>query len=239
MNNYMHATDYTVRLGDICVWLIAQSQGKTIDDVMKMKPADVAKASAPLIFDFPYPIFDTTYKSTLEEHFILYYYMYELGQETYNYWHLELMKEMQIKMPSYNKLYESTLLKFDILDNINITETANRDVNGSQNATGSTNSKGVTGTSNESVYSDTPQGLLSGKNYATNATKQDNSVTSTNDGSTKNESLSHTNETNTVNRKGNDGSTTYAQMIRQYRDTIINVDLMLFDDLRDLFMLIY
>lgn len=106
-------------------------------------------------------------------------------------------------------------------------------------------------------YSDTPQGGLVGlrdETYLTNARQtevsstddnsetytRDRSVTTnnTNNGSfntTKNGEYSNTDEY-LKHIKGYNGSKTFSEMFMEYRDSFINIDLMIIDELNDLFM---
>lgn len=120
-----------------------------------------------------------------------------------------------------------------------------------------------TASSNKSKdkYSDTPQGTinnLENDTYLTNARIVDNSGNVTNDGTNTgtqtNESkrnLSNTGtQSNDSNRTRNFNSTddyiehvagkrngiTYSKMLSEYRDTFLNIDMMVIQDLSDLFM---
>lgn len=121
------------------------------------------------------------------------------------------------------------------------------------------------------LYSDTPQGALTGidnENYLTNARKvTDNGTdhnTGTNTGTVKNEGSqtvngsgstantgTQTNEGNTTNNgtknytnvddylehvAGKRSYATYSAMLKEYRETFINIDTMIINELSDLFM---
>lgn len=116
------------------------------------------------------------------------------------------------------------------------------------------------GEDSERRFSNTPQGSINNiDNYLTEATKESKDQTETiaSDGtvSTENESSvtnTGTGETTrqtqsantgeieyTVTRKGNQGVNTYAHDMIEYRQSFINVDMMIIGALRDLFLLIY
>ena len=65
------------------------------------------------IFDFPYPIFDESYREPLERKILMHYYTREICEETVGLWKLRLADKMNEIMPYYNQLYESELLKFN------------------------------------------------------------------------------------------------------------------------------
>lgn len=117
--------------------------------------------------------------------------------------------------------------------------------------------EGTTGSTD--AYSDTPQGALTGVlngNYLTNARKIDGtdsetvSVTAegTREGESQNTKSYNTQNTgNKINNldttedylehiKGKRGGLSFSKMIKDYRDVIINIDMMVIKDLSDLFL---
>lgn len=113
-----------------------------------------------------------------------------------------------------------------------------------------------------SFYSDTPQGAISrldveGNNYLTNVTKNTNSETENYTGNTdrditsqetssyedeKNSNTSTSNEgTNqyTETMRGKVGTYSYAKLIKEYRDNILNIDLMFINEFEELFMYLW
>ena len=109
------------------------------------------------------------------------------------------------------------------------------------------------------AYSDTPQGSLSGvqdKTYLTSyketsvtgggditveaahsdtATTDQNTTAITDEDTTATEDNKYT--TDYTHRKfGKDGTMTYQEMILKYRETFLNIDMMIIDELKDLFM---
>ena len=71
----------------------------------------------PLIFDFDYPIFDTSYKSVLESKILKYYYFHEICDIPLARWKLMLGNKMNEIMPYYNQLYSSEKLTINPLIN--------------------------------------------------------------------------------------------------------------------------
>ena len=74
------------------------------------------------IFNFPYPIFDETYRPVLETKILRHYYTRELCTETVGLWKHFLSVRMNEIMPYYNKLYESETLQFNPLMDTNLTK---------------------------------------------------------------------------------------------------------------------
>lgn len=244
--------------------------------------AQVIEGARPAIFDFPYPIFDETYRAVLETKILKHYYTREIGEETYGLWKLRLDTKMNEIMPYYNQLYKSTLLEFNPLYDVDISRTHNAtrkgteilngnvDTNGqvivstnANNTTTSDNTTDQTGTNgNTDKYSATPQGGLDGlaqDKYLTNArmitgndtlnskthSTTDDMIDSTTDTSTnmttatKNNTTINNTEDYLESVKGKQGTQSYASMILEFRETFLNIDMMVINDLSDLFMNIW
>lgn len=111
---------------------------------------------------------------------------------------------------------------------------------------------------NNRRFSNTPQGSIKNlDNYMTEATAENNKVTKTGtdtikrdldtsetvigSGSSSSETSSETSESveHTLTRKGNQGVNTYAHDMKEYREIIINIDMMIINELADLFLLVY
>ena len=158
---------YTTELRFICETEAGLRESVGYDSV-----ADVIAAARPKIFNFTYPIFDENYRATLETKILKHYYTREIGLETYGLWKLKLDAKMNEIMPYYNKLYESELIEFNPLYDIDVNTEGGR--NETVNTTGSGNTSGTstdggsdTRTYNDKkntwdLYSDTPQGGIAG-----------------------------------------------------------------------------
>ena len=96
---------------------------------------DLITQAAPKIFNFNFPIFDEAYRLPLEKKILRHYYTREISEETVALWKLRLNDKLNLIMPYYNKLYETTLLKFDPLKDTDITTITDR--NGEVNQAGS------------------------------------------------------------------------------------------------------
>lgn len=83
----------------------------------------VIEKSAPLIFDFDFPIFDEAYRLPLEKKIIRHFYMREICEETIGLWQFRLNMRMNEIMPYYNQLYESQLLKFNPFYDVDLSTT--------------------------------------------------------------------------------------------------------------------
>ena len=169
------------------------------------------------------------------------YYMREIGSETVALFKHRVKVAMQEIMEEKLPLLYSASLQYNVLTNVNYTETYT-----GANTTANTSSSDTTATSTSSgltVNSDTPQGqisksqILQGK-YASSTSANDiedeaNTVSS-------GESSGSGTQTYTKHFEGNQGiSATYQRMIQQYRENIRAIDREIIEDLSDLFMIIY
>lgn len=259
---------YTTEVRFICESLASVSESGGASDVDSI----VAKAQSQ-IFD-TYPIFNENYRSELNEKILRHYYTMEICAESYGLWKLWLNTRMREIMPYYNKMYESELLKFDPLVNVNymishsrsetsdnnLTATQGRTGNESrtETATGNTETSSNTNTTGKNTdrYSDTPQGSIANienNTYLTNARINDStgtdqatgtqSVTNTTTDNSTNvsrETKEETGKTTTAENsndyfKGHQGGESYSKLLVEFRETFLNIDMMIIEELSDLF----
>jgi hypothetical protein len=181
------------------------------------------------IFDYDYPIFDVSYRGVLEKKIIDFYYFREIGLETVAQFKHFLRTKLTIIMPYYNQLYETNGLITKDNYNINLDNTITR-----TNKVESDSSGESTGNSTDkTIFSDTPQANLDGKDYATNLTdgQAESKASTTGKVSTLEEYKEHL--------LGNGSMRYNADILQEWRDTFINIDKMVIDELQDLFMNIY
>lgn len=208
----------------------------------------------PLLFTFNYPIFDENYRGVLETKFIKQFYTREIGYETFGLWKMKLDTKLNLIMPYYNKMYESANLEFNPLHDMDITRTKNISNDGSQTVnTESTNTenRNITTTfdnEEDNAFNDTPQGSLSNvKNYEyltdfrnikTNGKGNENGTIGTTTTGNANTNINNTEQyLERIFGKANKES--YASLIKEYREVLINVDNMLFDELSSLFIMLW
>lgn len=217
----------------------------------EMSVADIIEKSRTKIFDFSFPIFDEKYRSVLETKIIKHYYTREIGLETVGLWKLKLDTKMNEIMPYYNQLYGSTLLEFNPFYDVDITRKHNTRSDGTRNETNENKSNGTNqnttnrNSTNRNLYSDTPQGALTGvetETYLTNATKDtlesaDNSNSNFNTSANgKSDSVIKNVEDYLETVKGKQGTEDYSSLLLKYRETFLNIDLQIIEELSDLFL---
>lgn len=228
---------YTTQLKFIC-----ESEAGFLEPQGYNKINEVIQNSRAKIFSFDYPIFDASYKPTLETKILKHYYTREIAAETYGRWKLFLESRMLEIMPYYNELYETTLLDFDIFEDVNYRRSGDRTIDEDGTHTDTTNTESTDNTVTWDKYSDTPQGSvqnIDNDSYLTNARKNtgdsEGTVDTTNQGSHTRDTVEEYSEL----IKGKMPGKSYMQLIQEFRDNILGIDKMVIDDLSDLFMMIY
>ena len=212
---------YTTEVRFICEELSGYSEsqgGKNVDQVLEN--------SWNKIFDNSWSIFDEEYRKVLCKKILKHYYTREICAESAGLWIMWLNRRMSEIMPYYNQLYESEKLKFDPLTDTDVTTTSNRKVDTENNENATINNI------SRDLYSDTPQGALQGvesETYLTNARKISGSGSSNSSGS------GNSNDDYLENVKGKRGGENYSDMLKKYRDTFLNIDMLVINELEDLF----
>lgn len=193
------------------------------------------------IFDFSYPIFDEAYRAVLEKNIIEYYYFREIGLETIGQFKWFLKSKMNRIMPFYNELYESTglITKDDYFINQNSTETHTRTASSTSTGKVDTNNEGTTTGSGQDVFSDTPQSKLLDLNYATNLSENSSKASDKNTGSSESTGKVDSHQEYIIRTSGGGGLRYNADILMEWRKSFINVDQMIIDELKDLFMNVY
>lgn len=107
---------YTTEVRFIC------EENAGMDHSMGYKSVNqIITDAMPKVFDFEFPIFDETYRPVLERKILKHYYTREIGMETVGLWKHFLDMRLNEIMPYYNKLYESELLQFNPLYDVDLT----------------------------------------------------------------------------------------------------------------------
>ena len=224
---------YTTQVRFIC-----ESQSGLKDSVGSESVNTIIQNAIPKIFDFEFPIFDASYRNVLCTKILKHYYTREIGLETYGLWKLKLETRLNEIMPYYNKMYESANLEYNPLYNMDMETTHSRTTG--DNISRDTTTNGSVVNNYENRFLDTPQGGLNGileSDYLTNATI-DNSNETTN-ATAEEKVLSTTTEEYTTRIVGKASGADYSKMIMSYRDALINVDMMIINELKDLFFLLW
>lgn len=188
-------------------------------------------------FDFGlqnYPIFNETYRNTLNNNILNHYYENEIGFETANLFKFYLNQKLNEIMPYYNELYKNQekLIKDNLFDNVDLEETSNR-INNT-----STNSNSLSNSDSKNLFQDTPQGkidmtIFDNQSYATNLTLNKAKINDISNSSGNN------NEDFTRKIKGTNGNKYKIDILKDIKNNLMNIDLMIINELNDLFMQIF
>lgn len=191
-------------------------------------------------FDFQldkYPIFDENYREILNNKILNHYYDAEIGFETAPLFRHYLLAKLNEIMVLYNIMYEKQKdLLENIFGNVNLTETFEGENNVNTNSNSNSNGNG----NSKNLFQDTPQGELdttsiNNQKWATNLSLNENSIhNEIND-------TSLSNGTNNYIKKivGNNGGKYNIELLKEIQNSIINIDIMIINELQDLFMGIY
>lgn len=207
-------------------WVIEQAE---IDSNGAYEPGIYTEASYKKIGLSTYPIFDEKYRSQLNNKIIDHFYFREIGMETVANFAWFLRRKMNEIMPYYNQLYESVDLVTDPVNEIDVTYLEHIDAKSNNTANSTTT------TDDSNVYSDTPMdfiedGLSAIKNgnYATNANYDQ--------GESNTDSTANTNSEQDRLRTEKGHRQSQSDLLLKYRETFINIDIMIIEELEDLFM---
>jgi len=187
-------------------------------------------------FDFglnDYPIFNETYRNILNQNILNYYYENEIGFETAELFKFYLNNTMKLIMPKYNILYEKqeTAL-LNIFGNVDLAENSSRSNSNNINTTSASISD------NKNLFQDTPQGqldftALENQNWATNYTMNKTGINDTSNSS------GTANETFGRSIRGNNGNKYTIDLLKDIKNNLMNIDLLIINELNDLFMGIF
>ena len=190
------------------------------------------------LFDFDYNLYDNELKSAFEKKFIDHFYFYEIGLTPI----ARFKKALQIKLndiyPYFKQLYQTELrcIDIDFMLNKDLKEQYTREVTGNSSVNQSS-----TSTSNDTslnINNDTPQNKIDDLDqFMTSASK--NTDNSTMNSSGTNSAENNSTETYSLVSQGNIGVTSSAELLEKWRNVLINIDQLIFEECNDLFMLIY
>lgn len=218
---------YTTQVRYICEY-VAKEQNPigeydTVDTIIK-------KSWNKIFDDVNIVLYKPEHKEELCCKILKHYYTREIGEETYGLWKLRINTKLAEILPYYNEMYKSAEMIKDPLVDKDITRTYSAGLDGE-----SDNRQGSSGNTIDK-FSDTPQGGLTGlreDRYLTNARMGEQNAQGTSNTKIKQ------NEQREEKLKGKDGIKSYSQMLMEYRQTIVNIDVMIINELSECFMNIY
>ena len=216
----------------------------------------------PTTYDFY--LDDSQARKTFEDKFIKHYYYREIGFESPFMFIQKLETHLLINMPYWKQLYETELESRNInfLLNKDLHETFIREIdsenqtsgsNTTQQNTNSSNTVSQNGTSSnnhkESTIRDGVSVSSLSEGYLTGVSSDNSTSTSTGNSNSSDDiktkgTLSQTGNEKSVEKtellsQGNIGITSSAQLLKEWREVLINMDEIIIESCNDLFMKIY
>ena len=189
------------------------------------------------LFDFPYNLYDNDLKPWFEEKFYQHFMFYEIGFDTIGMFKQRLMSKLNDIYPYYKQLYETEIRTkgIDFMLNKDLKESYVRELTSNSNSNQESN---VTSNGLSTAGQLTPSLIANSQKidkFMDSAQKDNSSSNSTSTG----ESNGNSREEYTLTSQGNIGITSSAELLTKWRETLLNIDLMIFEECNDLFMQIF
>ena len=189
------------------------------------------------LFDFPYNLYDNDLKPWFQEKFFQHFMFYEIGFDTIGMFKQRLMSKLNDIFPYYKQLYETEIRSkgIDFMLNKDLKESYVRELTSNSNSNQESN---VTSNSLSTAGQLTPSLIANSQKidkFMDSAQKDNSSSNSTSTG----ESNGNSREEYTLTSQGNIGITSSAELLTKWRETLLNIDLMIFEECNDLFMQIF
>ena len=189
------------------------------------------------LFDFPYNLYDNDLKPWFEEKFYQHFMFYEIGFDTIGMFKQRLMSKLNDIFPYYKQLYETEIRTkgIDFMLNKDLKESYVRELTSNSNSNQESN---VSSNSLTTAGQLTPSLIANSQKidkFMDTAQKDNSSSNSTSTG----ESNGNSREEYTLTSQGNIGITSSAELLTKWRETLLNIDLMIFEECNDLFMQIF
>lgn len=198
------------------------------------------------LFDQPYNLYNNELKPYFEEKFFQHFMFYEIGFDNINIFKQHLISTLNDIYPKYKQLYETEIRcqNIDFMLNKDLKESYIRKLNGeSEGNSQATSSSDNTSNSNDlSIANDTPQNKIDDLDkYMTSASKSNSNSTNNSTSNANNTIKNKSNNTEEYEliSQGNIGVTSSAELLEKWRNVLINIDLMIFKELENLFLFVF
>ena len=198
------------------------------------------------LFDQPYNLYNNELKPYFQEKFFQHFMFYEIGFDNINIFKQHLISTLNDIYPKYKQLYETEIRcqNIDFMLNKDLKESYIRKLNGeSEGNSQATSSSDNTSTSNDlSIANDTPQNKIDDLDkYMTSASKSNSNSTNNSTSNANNtiKNKSSNSEEYELISQGNIGVTSSAELLEKWRNVLINIDLMIFKELENLFLFVF
>lgn len=198
------------------------------------------------LFDQPYNLYNNELKPYFEEKFFQHFMFYEIGFDNVNIFKQHLISTLNDIYPKYKQLYETEIRCHDIdfMLNKDLKESYIRKLNGESegNSQASSSSDNISNSNDLSIANDTPQNKIDDLDkYMTSASKTNSNSTNNSTSNANNTIKNKSNNTEEYEliSQGNIGVTSSAELLEKWRNVLINIDLMIFKELENLFLFVF
>lgn len=204
----------------------------------------VIKQTADNFFNFPFDFYssDADIVNKFKYDFLLRYYNNYIGFETVGMFKQQFAARLNLIMPHYLQLYDAWSQVNDPFTNVDVsyndTENGTRNRNDEYTDTASTTNESTN--NSQTIDSDNPQVTVSTNDYASTMSRGE----MTNEASSSGSSSHEGQESEAIHKdsdrteKGVRGKTR-AELLKEYEKQIININRLIIDECRDLFLSIY
>lgn len=198
------------------------------------------------LFDQPYNLYNNELKPYFEEKFFQHFMFYEIGFDNINIFKQHLISTLNDIYPKYKQLYETEIRcqNIDFMLNKDLKESYIRKLNGESegNSQASSSSDNTSTNSDLTIANDTPQNKIDDLDkYMTSASKTNSNSTNNSTSNANNTIKNKSNNTEEYEliSQGNIGVTSSAELLEKWRNVLINIDLMIFKELENLFLFVF
>lgn len=198
------------------------------------------------LFDQPYNLYNNELKPYFEEKFFQHFMFYEIGFDNINIFKQHLISTLNDIYPKYKQLYETEIRcqNIDFMLNKDLKESYVRKLNGESegNSQATSNTDNISNSNDLSIANDTPQNKIDDLDkYMTSASKSNSNSTNNSTSNANNTIKNKSNNTEEYEliSQGNIGVTSSAELLEKWRNVLINIDLMIFKELENLFLFVF
>lgn len=198
------------------------------------------------LFDQPYNLYNNELKPYFEEKFFQHFMFYEIGFDNINIFKQHLISTLNDIYPKYKQLYETEIRcqNIDFMLNKDLKESYVRKLNGESegNSHATSNTDNISNSNDLSIANDTPQNKIDDLDkYMTSASKSNSNSTNNSTSNANNTIKNKSNNTEEYEliSQGNIGVTSSAELLEKWRNVLINIDLMMFKELENLFLFVF
>jgi hypothetical protein len=237
---------FTMQLKDVIEHLYGTSMDPSeyVQEYASVTFKDVSYGKLPILSQYDsiglayYPLFHEGYRKILNGKIIDEYYNQEICTETIDNFTLILRKKMDQIMPYYNQLYASQELEFDPLSTMDINSVGSAAVDGKEVVHADNVSETDSKSESRATNLNFPQTALAGNaDYATSAVDSNSSGDVEATSKQDSDSTTNTESKNESRVTGYQGN--LSNLIVAYRNSLLNIDTMVLDEIKDCFMLLH